>query len=240
MIPGEQLVEVAVKFVVELIVFGHPGEGGFDDDAFGFADLLVEFKDAAVGQLLTVRHAELEPMAHHIAVGYHAGGDQGPEEVAFSALITTGVEREPLGIMHLVVAELGLASDLGFEDIANEVFSIFTGDDQLATLIADYVDFFPFERKERIGDVVVQPSTRTILFQALRELVHLSIIELDGVDHLFLGTFVFRNHGFLFWHVREIRAFNLAATFQDKIFRANSNLAILWHKESLCGCRNDL
>ena len=36
--PCEEVIEVFTKFDVELVVFGHASEGGFDNDTFGIAD----------------------------------------------------------------------------------------------------------------------------------------------------------------------------------------------------------
>lgn len=118
--PREKAVEI-FEFTVEFVVLG--GVDGDDVPAVAeeLFDLFSEVERFFVtGDLFAVLDAHLHQRFGESSVNIGSGDDEWPEEVAFAAFVDAEVRLEHLGVVHLVVAELGFAEDHWFEDELDE------------------------------------------------------------------------------------------------------------------------
>ena len=160
MVPCQQLVQITAELFIQVVVFSHPRKRSRDHHALGLANYFIQLQNGIVGNLLTIAHARLDPVAHHALVGDHTSDHQWSKQIALTTLITTRMQREPLGIMHIIIAETCLAGNFCFEDITHKVFGLLALHYQLAALIADYIHPIALERELRVSHVVMRPLSR--------------------------------------------------------------------------------
>ncbi len=81
------------------------------------------------------------------------------------------MQREPLGIMHIIIAEPCLAGNFCFEDITHKVFGLLALHHQFAALIANHVYAFALERELRVSHVVMRPLSRRRAIQLFPQML---------------------------------------------------------------------
>ena len=109
----------------------------------------------------------------------------GTEKVTLTALVQTGMRFKPIRVQDLIIAELRRQGDFRLERHRDELLGAFAGDnDNLALVVGGHVHIGPTKGEARVGHFERLPlsghAERT-------QLVHLHLVELDGV-----GTELFR------------------------------------------------
>ena len=91
-------------------------------------------------------------MPRKITVDINPGDHQRAEEITLTALIDPEVRLELLWIMHLLVAETGLAKDFRLHDEGDEILKSFPLDQHLWTLLVDSdIELLLGRGVERVG-----------------------------------------------------------------------------------------
>jgi hypothetical protein len=187
--PGEQAVEVANLGEEGVVAFGADGHDALRragaPDAFG------QVADAFVGRdALAVGDAEVLKVPGDLAVHIDAGDDEGAEEVALAAFIDAEMRFIHLRVEHFLVAELGLAENVGFETELDKFLRAFALDHRLGAFFVNRDgQFVLLGEIERVGARFKFITLRAQEFAQLRGLLRgeRRIVQGDGFfRHRFL------------------------------------------------------
>ncbi len=124
--PGEQAVEISERRVHFVVTLGTDGDD-FGRAAGRFANDRGELTNAGgAGDPFGIHDAGFDQAPGDGGIGIGTGDDQRSEEISLAALIDAEVRGKPVGIENLFVAEAGFSGDFGFEGEPDEVFGVFS------------------------------------------------------------------------------------------------------------------
>ena len=184
-----------------------------------------------LGDLLGVLHAGLDPRLDGGFVGDDGRRHHRAKQIALAALVEPGVRLEPVGVQHLVVAELGRAGDLGLDDVLHEILGVLAGDDHLAAGVGAHVDLemIGLVGEVRVADLKRRPAAG---LEQRAEFFYLRVVELGGVGGKFLRFFLFGGASWAWQrngrkkrkkHTAQRRKFSFSGRFRRDALLAKAN-----------------